>query len=421
MARAVIALEAGTHSRWMSALLVASNGTLLGYVNSRMGRGLALVDFEGQITMIGSDAVGAPSMSDDGAVIVYARSEYGLGVRDARGNTAVLFLGGNLAVDPVVSGDGLSIIYRSTTGNVLQLFFVHADGSGLRQLTTDPAGIATATLSGNGKVAYAITQAGAIVRIDAQTGGMQQLVGPAPRIRDSPGGHAPGSVIILDGSGLATSTETGAAPYQTQLGGVTATVASLGAPLLYVSPERIVFQIPWDAPVEVRPDFGAPPTKTSLVLPGGDPYFEAAFRFAVYALDPKAVQLAPIDPRSDYFPIAVHQDGSGVVTLASPAQAGEIVTIYATGLGTVSPPLANGVPAPLNPLSTVTPPLQFSFFPGHGSSGDLPTFPYPATVFYVGLTPGFVGLYQINLQIPNLKISVVSLTYFSGDIAIAQP
>jgi uncharacterized protein (TIGR03437 family) len=386
-----------------------------------MGRGLALVDLQGQITIVSSDAVGAPSMSDDGAAIVYARSEYGLGVRDAQGNTAVLFLGGNIAVDPVVSGDGLSIIYRSTAGNVPQLFFVHADSSGLRQLTTDPAGIATATLSGNGKVAYAVTQTGAIVRIDTQTGGIRQLVGPAPRIRDSPGGHAPGSVIILDGTGLAPFTETGVAPYSTQLGGVTATVAGLGAPLLYVSPERIVFQIPWDAPVEARPDFGAPPTKTSLVLPGGDPYFDAAFRFAVYALDPKAVQLAPIDPRTNYFPIAVHQGGSGVVTLASPAQAGEIVTIYATGLGAVSPPLANGVPAPPSPLSAVTPPLQISFYPGHGSSGALPTFPYPATVSYAGLTPGFVGLYQINLQIPDVKISVVSLTYFGGDIAIAQP
>ena len=182
--------------------------------------------------------------------------------------------------------------------------------------------------------------------------------------------------------------------------------------------------------MEARPGLLAPPTKISLVLPGGDPYFDAAFPFHVYALDPWAVQLAPSDPRSNYFPIAVHQGGSGVVTLASPARAGEIVTIYATGLGPVSPPLPDGVPAPPAPLSTITTPLQFRFFPGPGSSGSFPDFPYPATVFYAGLTPGFVGLYQINVRIPDLKIRVVSLTltppeqigiYVLGDIAIAQP
>jgi hypothetical protein len=58
---------------------VSSNGTLLGYVNSPRSPGLALVDLQGQITIISSDAVGAPSMSDDGVVIVYARRRMGSG------------------------------------------------------------------------------------------------------------------------------------------------------------------------------------------------------------------------------------------------------------------------------------------------------------------------------------------------------
>ncbi|MDP8979447.1 MAG: hypothetical protein M3O35_02530 [Acidobacteriota bacterium] len=329
------------------------------------------------------------------------------------GNTAILFLGGNRVVDPVVSGDGQSIVYRTTVGNAQQLFFVHADGSGLRQLTTEAAGIATDTLSGDGKVAYAVTASGAIVRIDTQTGSIKQLVGPAPRIRSFTGGHAPGSVILVDGSGLS---------------GTGVTIAGLPAPVVFASPERIDFQIPWETPVETQP-VAPVPTATALALPGGDPYFDAAFPFPVYALDPRAVQLGPSDPRTNYIPVAVHQDGLRVVTLALPARAGEIVTIYATGLGPVSPPVVDGAAASASPLSLLTTPLKFSFLPGSGVTGNFPGFPLPAQVQFAGLAPGFVGLYQINVVVPNVAIPSVALAattegrglLFLGDIALAQP
>jgi uncharacterized protein (TIGR03437 family) len=73
---------------------------------------------------------------------------------------------------------------------------------------------------------------------------------------------------------------------------------------------------------------------------------------------------------------------------ASPAAIGQYVTIYCTGLGAVSNPPALGAAASGNPLSMAlaTPTVTIG-----GQS---------APVSFAGLAPTFVGLYQVNVQIP---------------------
>jgi uncharacterized protein (TIGR03437 family) len=67
---------------------------------------------------------------------------------------------------------------------------------------------------------------------------------------------------------------------------------------------------------------------------------------------------------------------------------GEFITIYCTGLGAVSNPPAPGTAASNNPLShTLTTPKVTI-------GGEA------ATVSFAGLSPGYVGLYQVNAQIP---------------------
>jgi len=65
-----------------------------------------------------------------------------------------------------------------------------------------------------------------------------------------------------------------------------------------------------------------------------------------------------------------------------PAPRGETISIYATGLGKVTPPDANG-------LSHVTSPVTVEI----GGKSAKP-------VTFAGLAPGFVGLYQVNVQVP---------------------
>jgi uncharacterized protein (TIGR03437 family) len=83
--------------------------------------------------------------------------------------------------------------------------------------------------------------------------------------------------------------------------------------------------------------------------------------------------------------LAAHVDGSPI-NASSPASAGEIVVLYATGLGS----LANAVaeydwPTTANPTSV----------PVQADVGGV-----QATILYAGAAPGYPGVYQVNIVIP---------------------
>jgi uncharacterized protein (TIGR03437 family) len=119
--------------------------------------------------------------------------------------------------------------------------------------------------------------------------------------------------------------------------------------------------------------------------------------------------------------VATHADGS-LVSASSPAKASEVIVIYAFGLGQTTPAVKTGsatpTPAPvLDPASRLgsgrTLELQYDFRPNAEPSrpfnvltGVISTTPPTAPVIllsplFVGLTPGQVGLYQINVQLPS--------------------
>jgi uncharacterized protein (TIGR03437 family) len=84
----------------------------------------------------------------------------------------------------------------------------------------------------------------------------------------------------------------------------------------------------------------------------------------------------------------VNQDG--LVNLpGQPAAAGSVIAGYFTGLGAVNPPVGTGVAAPGDHLSIVTGDVTATI-------GSL-----PALVEFAGLAPGFAGLYQVNVQVPQ--------------------
>ena len=78
-----------------------------------------------------------------------------------------------------------------------------------------------------------------------------------------------------------------------------------------------------------------------------------------------------------------------LVDAANPAQAGDVITIFGTGLGAVTNPPASGVAASGNPLSTTTLPPNVTI---GGQAAAVP---------FSGLAPFFVGLYQVNATVPG--------------------
>jgi uncharacterized protein (TIGR03437 family) len=116
--------------------------------------------------------------------------------------------------------------------------------------------------------------------------------------------------------------------------------------------------------------------------------------------------------------IVTHADGT-LVTADSPAKASEIVVIYGFGFGRTTPPVKTGAPAPL-PAPVVAEPIvvQFDFHPNAGPSRPYvnplimtPVFPGPV---FAGLTPGQVGLYQLNVRIPDTLPAVLPCTRSGG-------
>jgi uncharacterized protein (TIGR03437 family) len=85
--------------------------------------------------------------------------------------------------------------------------------------------------------------------------------------------------------------------------------------------------------------------------------------------------------------IAQHADYS-YATTAAPAKPGEVIIIYLAGMGATNPPVASGHASP-------SPPAVLPAAPVVTVGGE------KADVLFFGLTPGDVGLYQINLRVPS--------------------
>jgi uncharacterized protein (TIGR03437 family) len=101
-------------------------------------------------------------------------------------------------------------------------------------------------------------------------------------------------------------------------------------------------------------------------------------------------------------PIVTHSDGS-LVSDTNPAKAGEVLVMYAVGLGYTSSIVPNGE-APGSPVSTsVIFGISYDARPNAGASR--PPSKGEGNVTrprFVGLIPGFVGIYQINVKVPAL-------------------
>jgi uncharacterized protein (TIGR03437 family) len=187
---------------------------------------------------------------------------------------------------------------------------------------------------------------------------------------------SPGGFVALFGSGFGTQNVTApaAGSYPITLAQVQVTVNNLPAPIYLVSPTLISAVVPYAVTGS---------TATVVVTVNGT---------KSNSVD---VPLAPTAPgvfswTSDGLGDGVVGDLSGVrVGASNPAVPGNYVTVYLTGLGAVTPPVAEGVPAPSGTLSNVNAPVAVTV-------GGLPVL----DVEFKGLGPTLRSVYVMNIKIP---------------------
>ncbi|HTR38614.1 MAG TPA: IPT/TIG domain-containing protein [Bryobacteraceae bacterium] len=188
----------------------------------------------------------------------------------------------------------------------------------------------------------------------------------------------PGEFLTLYGSGLSSGVAAAAVPFPTALNGVQVLINQRPAPIYYVSPNQISVIVPYATESLAQIQVVNNGMNSNVVTQS-----VGSTSIGVFTNNPVG---------GIGYAAALHPDYS-LVSLASPAQIGETVAVYLTGMGAVSPPIADGVAAPVPPANTTLTPLVFLL----DSAGNYPQ----ATVTFSGLAPGFAGLYQINFKVPD--------------------
>ncbi len=188
---------------------------------------------------------------------------------------------------------------------------------------------------------------------------------------------APGSIVSLFGRELVDTTAVaGSLPLPRELSGVRVLVGGIEAPLVAAVSGDTFDQINFQVPLEL-----AGLTHADVVVLSNGHYSDAEG----LTLAPSVPALFTLDQSGTGAAAALHSDFS-LITDQRPARAGDTILLFGTGLGAVTPAPNTGEP-PAG-LTSLTGDLRVTI------GGQ------QAPVRFAGLAPGFVGLYQINADVP---------------------
>jgi uncharacterized protein (TIGR03437 family) len=308
----------------------------------------------------------------------------GLGTLTVSGATSSTASGGNW-------------LTAQTTGNVVML-------------TANPTGVAPGSYTGSVAIASNAAQGSITVPVTLD------IVAAGPPLAFYQGAVnnatfeagdflAQGGIVALYGEQFTTgeARTTPGVPWPTDLGGARVFVNGQPAPLHYVSYGQINFLVPYDA---------QPGTAVIRVERDGQRGNDISARLVRGA--PRIMRLGIAN-----YGIIVNQDGSfPIPTVAGissrPARAGETLVMYALGLGPTLPAVTTGAASPSSPLAGAQGNYSVVFGTSSPFGGEEAVAVPP---LFAGLTPGFVGLYQVNVTIPQdaPKGSAIPVTLLSYD------
>lgn len=352
------------------------------------------------------------------------------------GNNSAIF-----AANATLSADGKTVVFESNYAGAAtppakdtQLWSVQGDGSGLRQLTSGPDAAASPSISADGqaivflqsgqlsvlrppaapvsitsfrystpqapvisddgsKIAFLLgpkdsASAGAVYEIASDGTNLQAVYAPraiSPKGVVSAAGQglapSPGGIVTAYGINFTSDIfqSAGEFPLSHVLSGASLLLAGTELPMLSVSPWQINAQLPQQTPLQ-KADFQASFTDGTVTPPEPADIVAAAPDLFVTAIGSggKTVLQAA----------AFHAGSAILADDDRPAQAGELLELYGTGLGATDPLVPAGQASPGDPAATATlTPVVLV--------GDV-----QAEVKFAGLTPGLAGVYQVNILLP---------------------
>ncbi len=199
---------------------------------------------------------------------------------------------------------------------------------------------------------------------------------------------APGSVISVFGRQLAPDYVAGpTGPLSQALAGTTVRSGNRLLPLLFVSPEQINAQLPFDM---------AEGEQVLAVRTGNQPEIQGKVQIVR-----NAPGLFGFTSNDKFYVAATHEDGS-VISADSPARRGETITLLGTGFGPYQRPVLDGFPVPQSPVNPSLDPVELRI-------GEASITPISAIA-----SPGQVGLVAIKLRIgeqlgTSREVSVIAV------------
>ncbi|MBY0502640.1 MAG: hypothetical protein K2X03_01940 [Bryobacteraceae bacterium] len=205
-----------------------------------------------------------------------------------------------------------------------------------------------------------------------------------------------------------------ATPYPKTISGVQVFVNDVAAPLYYVSYDQVNFLIPYETPpgdAVIRVDrAGQRGNSVSVTIERRVPRIMTFSFPGEYGII--------VNATTNGYPLPTSLGIPG----GAPAKPGDVLVIYAIGLGATNPAVASGDASPSSPLAAVQPnPVVVFGTPGPFSLRT-------AEPFFAGLVPGFMGLYQVNVVVPAgvatgdsvpISLGIESFTSNTARIALA--
>lgn len=231
------------------------------------------------------------------------------------------------------------------------------------------------------------------VQSEAVADGYQPMTG-GPQITSlfTNGGNqnlSPGALGVVNGTGLAPTGQAYGIPLPRILQNETTFLAAEGvrAPLLMASDGSIQFQLPPDIPVG-----------TANIVASNNGALSDTF-------------VVPVQASTPLITGVMHADGS-TVTLSRPPIPGEVISVYAVGLGAVSVNLTIGAAAPTDPqaMTTATPRMALRVVGERHSQRDLSAAAAAPEMFVAnmemgvtssGLVPGQIASYVVSAVVPS--------------------